>query len=267
MKKITLTIAFLLYTILEIIAQDTLGKVTGKNAIQLQFGLEKGYFEDLNFSPMNYSCSGLAINIGYRRNLKNDGHLFFSSNFHIGELKFGELNPYVSEFNTSDHYNLNLEIGYLKNIPNNTSKIKTLVGGQYHSYVDVVFYDGAEAVTFYGLHSIDLMGSISWDISNSHALFSTISIPVFGLLVRPPYTGWDKYIVDHQNNPLPVFFRGNWTTLNKFLAFNWDIQYQYAISPRWDLTAKYQFRYYRTEELKTAIIPSNQFTIGTNFKF
>jgi hypothetical protein len=262
MRKIILTITFLLCSILTLLAQDIEGKVIKENIIQLQIGLEKGYFKDLNFSPLNYSSRGLAINLGYQRFFKNDDRFFFSSDFQSGEL-----NTAVSDFNTSDHYNLNLEIGYLKNIPNNTSKIKILIGGQFHSYIDVVFYEGSEAVTFYGLHSLDLTGRISWDISTRHALFSTISLPVFGLLVRPPWTGWDKYIVDHQNNPLPVFFRGNWTSLNDFFAFNWDIQYQYAITPRWDLTAQYQFRYYRTEELKTAIIPSNQFTIGTNFKF
>ncbi len=124
-----------------------------------------------------------------------------------------------------------------------------------------------EAITFYGLHSLDLTGSISWDISSKHALSSTISLPVFGLLIRPPWTGWDMYIVEHEDNRFPLFFRGKWTSLNDFFAVNLNIQYHFAIGPGWDLTAKYLFRYYRTDELKTAIIPSNQFTIGTSFSF
>jgi len=135
-KKITLTFTFLLVINLALPAQDIVDKVTGRNKIQLHFGLEQGYFKDLNFSPMNYSSRGKAIHLGYQRHLKNDDRIFFSSNFHLGELKFGELNPDVSEFNTANHYNFNLEIGYLKNINNNTSEIKTQVGGQYHSYLD-----------------------------------------------------------------------------------------------------------------------------------
>ena len=185
----------------------------------------------------------------------------------LSDIQFGELNTAVSEFNTSDHYNINLELGFLKNIPVNSSEIKLWLGGQYHSYFDIVFYEETEAITFYGLHSLDLTGSISWDISSKHALSSTISLPVFGLLVRPPWTGWDKYIIEHEENRFPLFFRGKWTSLNDFFAVNLNIQYHFAIGPRWDLTAKYLFRYYRTDELKTAIIPSNQFTIGTSFSF
>lgn len=260
-------ISFLIILQGNLIAQSVKDPESRKNTIQLQVGLEQGLFKDLNFSPMNYSSRGLAANLGYQRNLKNDDCFFFSSNFQFGELKFGELYTYITDFNTSDHYNFNMEFGYLKSIPNNSTKINVLVGGQYHSYLDIVFYDGSEAVTFYGLHSLDLTGNISWNISEKQTLLNTISLPVFGLLVRPPWTGWDKYIVEHQNKPLPVFFRGNWASLNKFFALNWNIQYQYTISRKWDLTAKYQFRYYRTEELKTAIIPSNQFTIGTCFNF
>jgi hypothetical protein len=179
------------------------------------------------------------------------------------------LNTEVSEFNTSDHYNINLELGFLKNIPINSSKIRIFLGGQYHTYIDIVFYKGTKAITFYVLHSLDLTGCISWDISSKHALTSTISLPVFGLLVRPPWTGWDKYIIDHEyeENRFPLFFRGKWTSLNDFFAVNLNIQYHFTIGPGWDLTAKYLFRYYRTNELKTVIIPSNQFTIGTSFSF
>jgi len=177
------------------------------------------------------------------------------------------LNTAVTEFNTSEHFNVNLELGFLGNIPVNASEIKLRIGGQSHSSIDVVFYDGTEAITAFGLHSLDLTCSISWDIATKHTLSSTMSLPVFGLLIRPPWTGWDKYIVEHEDNRIPIFFRGKWTSLNDFFSINWNIQYQFTISSKWDLAAKYQFRYYRTENLRTAIIPSNQFTIGTNFNF
>ncbi len=262
MKNLTLTSTLLLLSILTLPAQDYKDEVIRKNILHLQFGLESGYFKDLNFSPLNYSNSGLAISLGYQRYLKNDNRLFFSSN-----IQLGELNTAVSEYNSSDHYNVNLELGFLGNIPVNASELKLWLGGQYHAYFDIIFYDDELAITFYGLHSLDLSGSISWDISSKHELSSTISLPVFGLLIRPPWIGWDIYITEHEDNRLPLFFRGKWTSLNEFFAFNWNIQYQFAITPRWSLTAEYQFRYYRTDELKTAIIPSNQFTAGTRFSF
>jgi len=262
MKRVTITIALLLSGIMALTAQDDRFKAGIKNSIRLQGGLGQGYFKDLNYSPLIYSSGGLVINTSYHRSLKNENLLFFSAGF-----QFGELNTAVTEFNTSEHFNVNLELGFLGNIPVNTSEIKLRIGGQYHSNIDVVFYDGTEAITAFGLHSLDLTGSISWDIATKHTLSSTMSLPVFGLLIRPPWTGWDKYIVEHEDNRIPIFFRGKWTSLNDFFSINWNIQYQFTISSKWDLAAKYLFRYYRTENLKTAIIPSNQFTIGTNFNF
>ena len=261
MKKIALTIILLLWGLFTLTAQGVGNKTIRKNNINLGFGLGRGYLKDQNYSPLSYSSSGVVVNAGYLRNI-NGNLLFLTSN-----VQFGDLNTAVSEFNTSDHYNINLELGFLKNIPINCSEIKFRLGGQYHAYFDIVFYDSESAITFYGLHSLDLTGSISWDISSKHALSSTISLPVFGLLIRPPWTGWDMYITEHEDNRLPLFFRGKWTSLNDFFAVNLNIQYQFAIGPGWDLTAKYYFRYYRTDELKTAIIASNQLTIGASFSF
>jgi hypothetical protein len=261
MKKIALTIMLLLWGLFTLTAQGVGNKTIRKNNINLGFGLGRGYLKDQNYSPLSYSSGGVVVNAGYRRNI-NDNLLFLTS-----DIQFGELNSAVSDYYTSDHYNVNLELGFLGNIPVNASEIKLRIGGQSHSSIDVVFYDGTEAITAFGLHSLDLTGSISWDIATKHTLSSTMSLPVFGLLIRPPWTGWDKYIVEHEDNRIPIFFRGKWTSLNDFFSINWNIQYQFTISSKWDLAAKYLFRYYRTENLKTAIIPSNQFTIGTNFNF
>ena len=262
MKKIALTITLLLLSLFTLRAQSVGDKTIRKNNINLGFGLGRGYLKDQNYSPLSYSSGGVVINAGYRRNLKKNNLLFLTS-----DIQFGELNTTVSEYNTSDHYNVNLELGFLGNIPVNASELKLWLGGQYHSYFDAVFYKDTKATTFYGLHSLDLAGSLSWDISSKHALSSTISLPVFGLLVRPPWTGWDMYMDEHEDNRFPLYFRGKWTSLNDFFAFNWNIQYHFAITLGWSLTAEYQFRYYRTDELKTAIIPSSQFTIGTRLSF
>ena len=143
MKKLTLTIALFLLTIFTLMAQGVEDNTIRKNSIDLQFGSGLGYLKDLNYSPINHSSGGLVVNSGYQRYLKSDNRLFFSANF-----QFGELNTAVSEYNTSDHYNINLELGFLKNIPINASEIKILLGGQYHSYFDIVFYEVTRLLPF-----------------------------------------------------------------------------------------------------------------------
>lgn len=262
MKKSMLIFILLIFTIFTLTARDPKDKAIDKNIIHLQLGLEGGCFKDLCFSPLNYSSNGLAADIGYQRNLDSNSRIFISL-----DAQLGRLNTPASEFYTSDHYNFSLELRYLRNIPVKFSKIKIGVGGQYHPYLDLVFKGETDAKTFFGLHSLDLAGNIIWDISARHSMHSTISLPVFGLLIRPPWTGWDKFITEPQTSSVLLFFTGKWTSLNDFFAFNWDLQYHFAISRNWDLTAKYLFRYYRTEVLHSAIIPSNQVTIGASFSF
>jgi hypothetical protein len=262
MKNLIITITLLLLSISGIVAQENNTEPKRKNALNLQVGLERGYFKDANFSPLNYAVGGLAASIGYRRNLNHNHCLFFVSDVHMGQITTS-----VSDFNTSDHYKVNLELGYLKSIPLNTTLFKAQFGGQFHSFLDAVFYAGGESITYFALHSFDLVGNFSADISDKHSFESSVSLPVFGLLVRPPWTGWNKFIMENEDNPIPIFFKGKWTSLNNFFAFNLNIQYKYKISPAWDLAATYQFRYYHTNPLETAIIPTNQITIGTNYSF
>lgn len=262
MKKIFLIIVLICLGTYSLVAQNELEPKNRKNSISLNVGFAKGLFKDENYSPMNYSSNNFAIDIGYERDFKNENLLFFSPSFQTGTLR----TP-VSEFNTSDHYNINLELGYLFKVSNDRSKTDFYIGGQYHSYLDLVFYDGTESITFLGLHSLDVSTRLSKRVSDKHILTTNISLPLFGLLARPPYTGWDKYIVEHADNPLPVFFRGDITSLNHFLAFNCNVQYQYEISPFFGLSVEYQFRYYKTNVLKKAIIPNNQITIGVILKF
>jgi len=84
----------------------------------------------------------------------------------------------VSEFNRADSYTIDVMMGYLHHIPVNASKLKLHLGGQYHSCLDLVFYSGTNAVTFFGLHSIDLLGKVSWEISDKHLLQGSLALPV-----------------------------------------------------------------------------------------
>jgi hypothetical protein len=262
MKKVIVTCTLVSLVIFSLTVQAQNDETIKKNSVQMQLGWEQGFFKDANFSPLNYTTGGFVFQMGYQRITNNDDLFFFSSDLNLGAMLTS-----LSEYATSARYTANIEMGYLKNISNSIPNVKTKLGGQYHTYLDMAFFNGVQAVTFYGLHSIDLAGKLEWDITQKHSLSGTLALPVFGLLVRPPWTGWDKFIVSNEESMIPIFFRGKWTSVNNFITCNLDLQYQYVIAPRWNFVAGYQFRYYRTQTLKTAIIPSSQITIGTNFKF
>jgi len=262
MKITFLSVLFIFFGIHTLSAQSVVKSISRKNSINVSIGWAKSFFKDENYAPLKYTSNNFAIDVGYQRSFKNDDLLFFSSFFQTGTLT----TP-TSPFNDSDHYNVNIELGYLFKVSNENAKTNIYVGGQYHSYLDLVFYDGTEAISFFGLHSLDVSTRFSKRIHDKHVINTNFSLPLAGVLVRPPYTGWDKYIVEHADNPLPVFFRGDFTSLKNFFAFIWDVQYHLELSPFFGLNANYQFRYNKTSVLETAIISNNRITLGTMLKF
>jgi hypothetical protein len=260
MKNIFATIILIIFRVILLKAQVTETKPIKRNMFNFQVGFEYGYYKDLNYSPLNYSARGTVLGIEYQRLVHNQNRLFFSSNFQIGNLHSS-----ASEYFVSKHYNLNLKLGYLVNIIPDASKAKIHLGGQLSSYTDAVLYNDTEAVTYFGLHSLDIKGSVTWNISDKHKVNSNLSVPVYGLLVRPPYSGFDKFM--EESSYTNILFRGIWTSFNNYFAFNWSLQYECIVSDNWSVMAKYQFMYYKTKIPDIAIIPSNQFTIGFNFKF
>lgn len=232
------------------------------NRIGLELGWNQAWFRDLNFSPLNYSAGGVDIGINYQHTTTNQHQIFANIGFSPTSLK-----ARPTDFFDSDRYLANLKIGYLRKIPALGTPFTLRAGLQYQSYVDVLFYDGVESVTFFVLHGFDLTGSLSYDINSRHKLSTTLSIPVFGQLVRPPYSGWDKFIVEAQDSPAGIFFRGKWTSLQDYFGLNWDLQYQYQASPRWDLTANYGFSYYRSDEPATVTSVNTKLSLGANFNF
>lgn len=260
-KNSLLLLALLIGGIVHANAQSDV-QIPKKNSIEIKAGINHTFFKDLNYSPLNHSGSGPGIGLQYQRITKQGNLISASLGFSVTTLK----SPASIYFDAS-RYLANLEANYLKRLDLGKEGWKLHVGGGYHSYVDVLFYDGTEAISFFTIHGIDLAAKLSYQIKAKHSLGTSLSIPILGLLVRPPYTGWDKFIGESQDAPAKVFFRGNWTSLNDFLGLNWNLSYAYDLSPAWDLIADYSFQYYRTSQLDLVNIANNQLRVGASFNF
>lgn len=233
-----------------------------KNLFGFQLGMQNSRFHDRNFSPLNYVGKGLALALSYQRNTDLGNLIQAEVNYSQNVLQSD-----ASRFLDAYRYTLHLKAGYLYGIGELEGRLKLHVGGKYHTYLDAVFYDGVESITFSALHGIDASAQATYELPGGHRLRTAVSLPVFGLLVRPPYSGWDKFIVDNEDSPARVFFRGKWASLNRFGAFNWELDYAYALSLRWSLNVRYGFSYFRTQTLDPTVHVNNQFSLGAQFQF
>lgn len=233
-----------------------------QNQLNLLAGYHQAHFKDINFSPLNYQASGIGLSISYQRKTRN-GNIFYTGI----DFSNSTLSNEVSDFFNSDRYLANLSVGYLKKVSLNHPKLAIHFGGQLNANLDVVFYDGTESVTFTALHSLDFASQLNYRINDRQRLSSRITLPLAGLLVRPPHTGWNKFVSDNEDNLPRIFTTGKLTSLQDFFAFNWRTNYQYDLNNRWTLNAAYQLSYFSTSYINEATIFYNQFSLGITYNF
>ncbi|TXF88817.1 hypothetical protein FUA23_13290 [Neolewinella aurantiaca] len=226
------------------------------NTFTISLGLHQGYFKDQNFSPLNYRASGLRVGFGYARNTKGGNRWHTGLGFGLTELKSGIENQLAT-----DRFLLDVSVGYLKGLAGNDEDKQHYLGGNFRSYVDISIFDGAEAITFYGLHAFELAGALNWKTGNKHRLTADASLPVFGLLSRPPYSGWDKFIGDNSNNIPKIITRGDWTTIGDFFGLRAGLGWQYQLGQHWALGARYDVAYYTTRQIDPVRILNNTFSV------
>jgi hypothetical protein len=232
------------------------------NKLFLTTGLQYGHFKDLVFSPLNYAIVGGDLDINFTHVFKNEALLDAGLSGQLGVAKSG-----VSRYNTSQRIMYDMYAGYLHLLGKGNNNGWFYMGGQLHTYVDFTSYQGAEAIAIFTLHSADISALWRKSVKGKHHFQIKVSVPFFGLLVRPAYTGWDKYIVERENNPLPVFFRGTWGSLNDYFSADLRVSYIHTWKPNWDLTGIFMFRYRNTTLVQRNVIASNQLNIGVIRKF
>lgn len=255
-----LAILILLFLINQKTSAQTDSLKIVRNALTLEIGYNNTLFKDLGFSPLNYSSNSLVYKLGYRRDLKKGNELSINSGFSRSMLKSD-----YSNYFTTDRYLINFKVGYLKNLTQEENNIQFKAGVQYRTYFNLVFYDDLDAFTFYGLHGLDLIGKMYYQLNPKHRLITTIEIPFFGLLVRPPYSGINKFLLENDN--IIIATTGKWTSLNDFFALNWSTEYNYLISDKLCLSASYCFAFHSTNYLHKVIIVDNQILMGVHYNF
>ncbi len=230
-----------------------------KNEISLLNGYYNAVYKDIHFSPLHYSTNSYAVNIDYKRN---------SEQFEI----YGNLNSSVSKLKTevadvlqTTRYYFNIEFGFLKHLAKDSENWQFSVGGQLHSYGDVADFNSFGAVTFFGFHSLDISGQACYKVNEQHAIQSRLSVPLLGILVRPPYSGWNKEI--YEASLLKILYTGSVTSFNQYQGISSITRYQFHLSEKWALNAEYSLRFNATKQRALARNLNSQLLFGASLKF
>lgn len=260
MNRTRYLILYLLSVISTCLSAQTVNTPIYRNNLTLTVGLNQGYFKDQNFSPLNYRSTGKRFGLTYARNTAA-GHQWSTE---LG-LSFNKLKNPTNFLIDPDRYQIDIAFGYLRALNSNTSKRQLHLGGKYRTYVDLTLFDGSEAVTFFALHAFEFAGSGTWRTGDRHRFKASASGPIFGLLSRPPYTGWDKFIVDNAENIPKIVTRGDWITLGTFTGLRAGLGWEHQLSDRFSVEARYSLAYYATKRLAPFRSLDNSFGLNLTY--
>ena len=262
-KKAGIIFTILLCLTISVYSQKDTMK-TMKDQIGIRGGFNQGFLKDQIFSNLNYTENGYLVDLQYSNYTPNRNNLIEANvNFSSGKLKTNNI-----DFFTSSYILANVNLVYLRKLPNHKSQyFSSYLGVNYKTRVQYLDWNNQTAFSFIATHGLSVQTNLFYNIKPKHSIESALSIPVFQVLVRPPYNGIDNFITDNQDNTFKLIFTGKPTSLNKYFAINWGTHYKYAISEQFELKLGYTLNYERVFETQEFIQLQNQIMAGINFKF
>ena len=262
--KKTITILTMLFCLtVNVYSQNDTTK-TMKNYIGIFGGNNQGFLKDQIFSNLNYTGNGYLVELNYRH-LKPNGKNLIEVNlsYSSGKLKTNDI-----DYFTSSYILANVNMAYLRKLTNQeNNKFNVFLGAKYKTQIQYLDWNNQTTFSFIATHGLSIQTNILYKIKSKHIIETALSIPVFQVLVRPPYNGIDNFITDNQDNTFKLIFTGEPSSLNKYVAINWVTNYKYEISKRFELKLCYSLNYEKVFDTHIFIQLQNQITTGINFKF
>jgi len=225
--------------------------------LSINIGYHTGFWKDITFSPLQYTTNSLSFGIAYQKVTKNNNQWFIGMDFTPGTIQSD-----AETFFTADRYFGNLEIGYLHALNQNNKKGKLLIGGQYHTHADLIFYNNLSAISFFLTHGVDVVGKWEYNISENNHFQTQLALPVVALLVRPAYTGWDIEIIDDPDNYFKIATNGTLSSWNDFFSITWKNRFTQQVSEKIGVSFQYHLSIHQSNQIKTAKNLNHQFLIG-----
>lgn len=228
-----------------------------KNELGVSIGVDQNYFKDSNFSPFSYNGKGSIFKIQYRH-IKPSGKEIFETSLDINKLMLQStlLNG------STDYLSSKLSLNYLRRV-SSKNKLKSYLGLAYQADLNALNYDYADnyAFSFLYANSLNVKAFATLKIKEKQVIYTSFSLPFFVLLARPPYNGSNEALSEIGDKPFRIITNGDFTSFNQYLAFDWQIGYQYPIGKRLNLQANYTLQYQKAKTTTQLIHLQNQFLI------
>ena len=218
MKKTTI-IFFLLFVISEIVLSQN-DQV--QNRLNLSLGSVQTKLKDFNFSPLFYEGGGITYFLDYEKIRQEDYIFQIRAEYSLANLKAQNI-----KYTSIENHDYNLSLGYLFSVSHNNKKLNYYLGGGISADIDYVYFDDFDALTYFNLYSINLLGQIRYRVSKKSILQSSLKLPLSGILVRPKHTGWDH--TTNEASVSEILFEGELATIGKFLSVDVEVAYTYQL--------------------------------------
>ena len=246
--KFVLTTVVLFYTTSALFSQEDPAQFAPRHHFEASAAYARGYWKDIIFSPLNYRTQGAVYQLGYQREDRKRSALFQATL----DGGFGQIIPARTDLSyfTSEYIVGNLTLGLLKLVPQKHEKLRLFVGPQYRLNVSYFDYRGQTTFSFVASHTLDAKALLRYQLAARHEISTDVSVGLIGLLVRPPYGGYDTRLLNnYENRPLRLIVDGGrFASLFNYQLIGWNINYHFALTSRAHLTVHYAFNYQRVRD-------------------
>ncbi len=245
--KLTLTVLTLLGAPGFLSAQDDTLRSPARHRVSVVASPVLGYWKDVSFSPLNYRMEGAAYRLDYLGRNRSGTALFEAS----ADVGFGSIAPVRTDltFFTSDYIVGDLTLGYLKVLPQKTEKLRLSLGPQYHFNIGYFDYRSQDSFTFVASHTLNAAALLQYSPGSRHTISAKASVALAGLLIRPPYAGYDTPLLNnYENHPLRLVFEGGrFAALHNYQLARCGLDYRFGLTARMQLALRYGFSYQRVQ--------------------
>jgi len=249
-----------------------------KNSLTFSFGPGFIVRQDLIFSPFIHTdFSFLNAGLDFTR----DADLYQKVS-----LRYGNFGPKVTapydftvhgEAETAYPHNFNLiEIDYLLGKTIMESDKSTLTaGGLFTSDIHAMnyVYGRISSFGYYAAFGFGIFGKYDLALSEKSKVSTTLQLPLFAWLARPPYIGIDDEFIENisSHSGFKTFASfvgdGELVTWNRLQTVDLEIKYTYRLNDKWDLGGAYLFEFIHSSQPRNLLSFRNSINLFSTFRF